>query len=535
MARLPAFAAAIAVSLLAASGAGGAPVQTPKRGGTVYILREEPNTLNPLAVHGDGDVRQVLEGAFEAGPDLKYRPSLVSRVTIESKRPFVLTYHIRPEARWSDGVPVSASDFRFTQEAFATYTTVVSFRQLYGKVRRAQILNAKTYRIELQEPSAGWRELYSTVLPRHALAGEDLERVWSNRIDNPKTGRPIGSGPFLVGHWERGRELTFVRNPRYWGDHTAHLDRVVARFAPVIPSPDALERVRRNEIDVALFVAREDAAQVRRLPGWRVLAWPSSVMEHLLFRVGAGGHPALRLKLVRQALAFGIDRVAIARAIQADVDPTSRRPLDSTTLLPTESSYRAAWGGYRYDPARAQTLLRQAGCRRGSDSIFSCAGERLSLRFVTTAGDAPRERTLRLMQAHLRRAGVEVVPTFAPSRVVFGQILPSWEFDAALFGWSTGGGGVAWPDVWCGHAQNFGGYCERLVQRDLKQTDFIVEQRQRARVLNAADRKLARTVPVLPIVQAVLFLAARDTIRGVIGGGVQPHVVQNTEDWWLAE
>ena len=101
--------------------------------------------------------------------------------------------------------------------------------------------------------------------------------------------------------------------------------------------------------------------------------------------------------------------------------------------------------------------------------------------------------------------------------------------------WVTGGGGVAWPDVWCGHAANFGGYCERLVQRDLKQTDFIVEQRQRARVLNAADRKLARAVPVLPIVQAVLFLAVRDTIRGVIGGGVQAHVVQNTEDWWLAE
>jgi peptide/nickel transport system substrate-binding protein len=479
-------------------------------------------------------VRQVLEGAFEAGPDLMYRPSLVSRVTIESKRPFVLTYHIRPKAHWSDGVPVTASDFRFTQEAFATYSTVVPYRRLYEKVRRTQILNAKTYRIELQEPSASWRELYSTVLPRHALAGEDLEKIWVDGIDNPKTGRSIGSGPFLVGSWERGRELTLLRNPRYWGDHTAYLDRVVLRFAPFVPSSDALERVRRNEIDVALLVAREDAAQVRRLPGWGVLPWLSSAPEHLLFRVGAGGHPALRLKLVRQALAFGIDRVAIARATQGDVHPTSRRPLDSTTFLPTESSYRAAWGGYRYDPVRSQTLLRQAGCRRGSDSIFSCAGERLSLRFVTTAGDPVRERTLQLMRAHLRRAGVEVVPTYAPSRVVFQQILPSGEFDAALFAWVKEGGGVTWPDVWCGDAQNFGGYCDRLVQRDLKQTDFIVEPRQRARVLNAADRKLARAVPVLPIVQAVLYLAVRDTIRGVIGGGTQFHVVQTTEDWWLA-
>jgi peptide/nickel transport system substrate-binding protein len=523
------------VLLLAVAGAGGAaPEQTPRRGGTVYTLMPEPSCLNPLACGLDVSVQQVLEGAFEVGPDLTFRPNLVTRVTIESRRPFALTYHIRPEARWSDGVPVTASDFRYTQEAFATHDTPGNnLRQYYEKVRRTRIVNAKTFRIELQEPIARWRELYLTVLPRHALVGEDVTRIWVDRIENPKTGRPIGSGPFLIERWERGVQLTQVRNPRYWGDHTAYLDRVVSRLLGAPSSPKLLERVRQNEIDVALFGTPDDAPQIRRQPGWRVRAWPGPAMEHLLFRVGAGGHPALRLKLVRQALAFGIDRVAIARAIQADADPSSRRPLDSTTFLPTESSYRAAWGGYRYDPARSQRLLRQAGCRRGSDSIFSCAGERLSLRFVTTAGFPVRERTLQLIQAHLRRAGVEVVLTFAPARVVFGQILPSGEYDAALFAWLSNGGGVAWPDVWCGNTQNWGGYCGRLVQRDLKQTDFIVEERQRARVLNAADRKLARAVPVLPIVQPVFYHAVRDTIRGVTHGGSGLNVYETTEDWWL--
>jgi ABC-type oligopeptide transport system substrate-binding subunit len=138
------------------------------------------------------------------------------------------------------------------------------------------------------------------------------------------------------------------------------------------------------------------------------------------------------------------------------------------------------------------------------------------------------------MQEQLGRAGVEVVPTYAPGRVVFGQILPRGEFDAALFSWITNGGGVAWPDVWCGHASNFGGYCNRLVQRDLKQTDFIVELRQRARVLNAADRKLARAVPVLPLVQAAIQYAVRDTIRGMTRGGTG-QFYEASEDWWLAE
>ena len=81
----------------------------------------------------------------------------------------------------------------------------------------------------LRSRLAEWRLLFDHVLPRHALAGKDLRKVWRNGIDNPKTGKPIGSGPFLV-RWEQGRQLTLVRNPRYWGPHVAYLDRIVLRF-----------------------------------------------------------------------------------------------------------------------------------------------------------------------------------------------------------------------------------------------------------------------------------------------------------------
>ena len=63
------------------------------------------------------------------------------------------------------------------------------------------------------------------MLPEHALRGEDLETVWRDRMVNPKTGRPIGSGPFLVDDWDRGKRLTLVRNRNYWGPHLSHLDR----------------------------------------------------------------------------------------------------------------------------------------------------------------------------------------------------------------------------------------------------------------------------------------------------------------------
>ena len=542
MARASALAAALAVAILVAvPSAGGLGAQTPTRGGTIVVLRPpatEPVCLNPLACGGGFDpaVTQVLEGAFEAGPDLVVRPNLVSEVDI-ARNPFRLTYRIRSEARWSDGVPVTAADFEFTHEKLSAHLEDPD--GIYDKVRSVRVLDRKTFEVVLREPYADWRrQLYSVVLPRHALAGLDVTKVWSDRIDNPRTGKPVGSGPFLVESFERGERLTLVRNPRYWGPHTSRLDRFVYRYTRQDPL-DPLEPLRRNEFDVTLvlggsLVSAEVAREVRKLRGWRVAAWPATAAEHFAFRVGPGGHPALKLALVRRALAFGIDRVAIASEIQAEAPSSVRRPLDSTGFLPSETSYRANWSGYRYDVARAQRLLEQAGCRRGADRIYQCAGERLRLRFATTGGVSVRERVVELARAQLRAVGVEVEPIYAPFPAFFSQIAPGGNFDAILFSW-VGFGGLVWPEGWCGHAQNWAGHCDRLLTRDLQQVDRVVDPVQRARVLNAADAKLARAVPVLPVVQGVVRGVIRATVRGVYPGGSQFEFTQNSEDWWLAE
>jgi peptide/nickel transport system substrate-binding protein len=539
--------AALVISLLAVSGAGGSNAQTPKRGGTLVLARPGINCLNPFGACGlgtnDPAITQVLEGAFEIGPDLILRPNLVSRVEI-GKKPFTLTYHIRPKARWSDGARITTADFRFTYQTFLTpkLADFEEVRALYAKIRRIRTLDARTFRVEFREPFAGWRStFFDIVLPRHALAGQDVTTVWRDRIDNPKTGKPIGSGPFVVGRFERGRQVILVRNGGYWGPHTAYLDRFIFRF-PVFDPADPLGPLRRNEIHFtatppglgAPFSA-ELARDARRIPGWRTVAWPTPAFEHLVFRVGPGGHPALKNKLVRRALAYGIDREEIARKVMADLRPTAQRPLDSTAFLASDPLYRPNWSGYRYRPVEARRLLGRAGCRRGADGIYSCAGERLSLRFFTTAGAAQREDALLLMRAQLRRAGVEVELTFAPFAALFGQILPGGEFDAAVFSWLPDPGGLAMPEAICGDIQNWAGFCSRLIMRDVQQRDAIVDPRQRARVLNAADAKLARAVPVLPLFQGVIRAAIRTNVRGFVAGGTQFHFSQNSENWWLAD
>jgi hypothetical protein len=158
----------------------------------------------------------------------------------------------------------------------------------------------------------------------------------------------------------------------------------------------------------------------------------------------------------------------------------------------------------------------------------------LRLRFVTSAGSEVRERVLAQTTAHLRRVGVEVDPVYAASPVLFGRLLPSGDFDVALFLWATFGGMFVWPDVLCGHQRNWGGYCSRLVMRDAEQ-NLIGSLAARARGLNALDRKLATAVPVVPVVQPVIRLFHRSNVRGIARGGSHFEVFEGSENWWLAD
>jgi Bacterial extracellular solute-binding proteins, family 5 Middle len=250
VARPLALLAAIAIALLAVSGAGGAGAQTPKRGGTVVVAYSgEPACLNPLLracffLPGE----RVLPGAFDVGPDLTYRPNLVSTVDMVSTSPQTLVYHIRPQARWSDGQPLTARDFLFTFRAFTNpKLSLTAGAGDFGEMRRVEVVNSKTLKVVLRNRDPEYRRLFPVVLPRHALVGADLSAIWQDSFDDPRTGKPIGSGPFLVAGFDRGRQLSLVRNPRYWGSHTAYLDRLIYRFfSPV----ELIEEFQHGQADV---------------------------------------------------------------------------------------------------------------------------------------------------------------------------------------------------------------------------------------------------------------------------------------------
>lgn len=107
-----------AAALVALPGAAAAKAHPkPRYCGTVVIGAFEPETLNWLTVGSAGlfagyATQAVFASPYVVAPDLTYRPWLVPHARV-TKKPFAVTYHIRRDARWNDGRPVTSGDFRF--------------------------------------------------------------------------------------------------------------------------------------------------------------------------------------------------------------------------------------------------------------------------------------------------------------------------------------------------------------------------------------------------------------------------------------
>jgi peptide/nickel transport system substrate-binding protein len=531
--------------VLVAAPASGAPDRRPPSGGTVIYGGNfgEPVCLNPFrreCIPGSTGLTQaivgsaVLDAAFDIDPkDFSFRPGLVSRAEFTREPPFRVIFHIDRRARWSDGVPVTSRDFVFTVNA-ARRAGPNSHDWFTTKVRRVRAIDSKSVEIVFRSRYAGWRS-FGTVLPAHALEGQDLTTFWRSGIDNPKTGGAIGSGPYLVERWERGKQIVLRRNPNYWGGHLAYLDRILVRFNT--PGPELAGLFRNGEIDVATHMPPSVASALRREEGIRVFAnQRARGWDHLEFRIGPGGHPALRNKLVRQAIAHGIDRVAIVERFLKETSPNVE-PRHNVVFPERTRYYRKNWAIYGHRPDEARRLLEQAQCFRGPDGLYECSGRPLSLRLMTTViAGGFRDGVVQLIQTQLRRIGVQVVPVYAPGSALFNELLTKGNFDVALFAWISGPDAAATASslLSCNGTSNWTGYCQRLVTADLAQAERILDPELQARALNRIDASVARDVPVLPLYQQTQALAVRTSVRNVgLSLVTQANPLWNAENWWL--
>ena len=519
------FAALVAsISLLASASAMAS--SDVRRGGTVVFgADQEPLHLNSFILAGDhlwtsNAHYPTMAGTYIITPRGTYKNDLVSKVKF-TRRPFSVTYFIKKNARWSDGRPVTAQDYRFTWQTIMNKSFNILSTIGYEDISTGRIINSKTIQFRFKKVFAGWRDLFGEILPQHALRGENMNEVWRNAINNPKTNRPIASGPFLLQTWNRGTNMIFVRNERYWGPK-ALLNRIIFRFVP--DTNTQVQQIRGGELDIlnpqpqpsftALRGVRGLRTQISRGPSWEKVDYN--------FGFQGNGHQLLRRKFVREAIARGLNRAAIVRTVFGRILPGINIPvLNSGIIMSTSKYYRQHWGKYAYNPTRARQVMERNGCRRGGDGIYVCGGQKASFRWTGTTGNQRREFTFEIAQAQLKTVGIELKADFASPAVAFGPKQASGDYDLFDSAWTSPSPDISgWDSIYgCRTGveaqQNETGYCNRTVDRLLKQSNAELNQNRQAALVNRALGLMANDLAILPLYQLPGMVIHRTSVRGV--------------------
>lgn len=378
--RRAATAALVAVALLAAGCArreAAAPAAAPATSPTAQKIlrvsqRNEPASLDPQLASLPDEyfvARALCEGLVAPDPDGGAPLPGVAERWEASADGMTWTFHLRANARWSNGDPVVAGDFVYSFRRILTPALAAPKAPLLYALRGAETLHRgragageigaaapdpRTLVLTLERPtphllalaaSGAWLPVHPATVERH---GSGRTSRWSD------PGNFVGNGPMVLAEYRRGQHLELRRNPLYWDAAAVRVDAV--RLV-TMDSGDAEERAfRAGQLDVTM------AVPATKIPGYAgaeppvLRRQPLHETRYLSFNCTRGPLADAR---VRRALALAVDR----RGLVEGVLRGGQQP--ALSLVPP------GLGGYRPgvalsgDAAEARRLLAEAGFPEG--------------------------------------------------------------------------------------------------------------------------------------------------------------------------
>jgi peptide/nickel transport system substrate-binding protein len=330
-----------------------------KNGGDTFTfgVAAEPASLDG-AVAPDVESRRVISQIFEGL--VSFRPGTTTLVPAlatawsSDRTGSVWAFQLRPNVRFQDGTPLDPAAVCFNFDRWSHLAGAdrgldrsYYWQRAFGGFAGEQSLYARcvthgqAVELHLTRPNSAF--LSALPLPAFSIASPTSLRG----------GSPVGTGPLRLGTWTHGRRLVLVRNDDYWGE-PAKPERVVFE---VIPSGSArLHALEAGEIDGYDLVAAQDIPAIEQDARLKLLDRPPFNVGYLTINQA---RPPMDMLLVRQAVAYGLDRQRLADSFRprgSAVVASLFQPPDMFGDSPTAARYP-------YRPAKARRLLEMAGLK----------------------------------------------------------------------------------------------------------------------------------------------------------------------------
>ena len=486
-------------------------------GGEIVLAVEQwPECLNPLTscsnatwllwsvlVHVQpGLMEYDVDNRIGASPVLAEEPTVDNGgAVLNDDGTLTITYRLNPEARWSDGTPITSTDVWFTWRA--VMDTEGSLNTIgYELITAVDNGDPQTAVVTFSEPYAPWRYLFGGILPAHAFDGQtDISGHWNDSI-------PISGGPWRQESWSQEQHI-LVPNENYWVPERMPLaDRVV--MVPREDTDTEIVALQTGEV-MAAFPQPFPGAKERLAPPLAFVSGAGTYIEGLWINQIAPDRHFEITKNVRQALAYALDRERIADVALGPV-------IDDPVVLQC-AGWNPAFGDwcaddfahYHQDMDEVERLLAADGWSRPDPEGLwvNADGAELVLQWNTVAGNKRREDVQALVAEMTRPFGIGwQIINYDPGEL-FQNRLPAMNFGpVALFANSTS------PDPTVSNlydidgipseengfsGQNFMAYTSRQASDLAFAVDAEIDDSARLELVHELGALLAEDVPWIPL------------------------------------
>ncbi|HEV7590797.1 MAG TPA: ABC transporter substrate-binding protein, partial [Longimicrobium sp.] len=366
---------ALALALLAGCGGGGGngggtdetakqggdrDAQVPeaqRRGGTLVVaaIGDVPD-INPLTStdYNANQWQQFVLFAPLVAYDEKFEPvPWLARSWEVNADTTELTFHLRNDVFWHDGVKTSAYDVKFSYDLARDPDTGFPNLAFWTSYGDATVPDSFTFRVKMK-PHADYMDPWRAFAPapEHLLKGIPAAQLRNQPFS---TRAPVGNGPFRFVSHAQGQSWTFAANDRWPAElgGRPYVDRLVYR---VIPEPTTLlTELLNGSIDYYIAPTSDQAAQIEQNADTRLVSFPDR--QFLVISWNERRRPLFGDVNVRRALTLAIDREALLQAVRSGYG----RVANSTVAPELWQHDPEAGREMRYDSAAARRLLREAG------------------------------------------------------------------------------------------------------------------------------------------------------------------------------
>jgi oligopeptide transport system substrate-binding protein len=506
-------------------------VQSGNRHQILHIsVGAEPEELDPhivTSVAASDVLRALLEGLVSEDPrDLTPVPGVAERWEI-SEDGLEYTFHLRPDARWSNGDPVTAADFAFSYQRILSPALGAQYAEMLYIIDGARAFHEgasadfatvgveardeRTLVIRLAHPTPyflsllnhfSWWPVHPPTITRHGRM-DQRATGWT------RAGNFVGNGPFQLTEWRSGRAIGATRNPHYWDADSVRLNEI--RFHG-IESPDTEERAFRSG----------QIHATKNIPPGRIDNYLKNQPEVIrsepylgvyYFRLNVQ-QDAFRDARVRQALSLAIDREALIRTVMhGHVDP-------AFFFTPPDTAGYTSETRVAFDPERARTLLAEAGFPNGQglpplDLLFNT--QEVHRRIAEAVQQMWRSH----LNVHVTLYNQEWQVYLSSVRAMNYQIArAAWIADYVdpstfLDMWVTGGG------------NNNTGWSNAEYDDLIRQAAETQDPSQRLQHFQAAEAILLEEMPIIPIYHYRANYLLHPAVRGWHGNILNRHPFQH--------